>query len=58
MGKLKTCPKTTWTGISKVDKSGKQIVRIMTQKDAEDWMKKTNKRVFKKLTVGELRDLE
>ena len=47
----------TWTGVVGVSKEGKKISRIMTKKDAENWMKKTGKSVYKKLTVGELRKL-
>ena len=57
-GKLKTPKKTTWAGIGRIDKEGKQIVRVMSEKDAEKWMKKTSKRVFKLLSVKELRDLK
>ena len=57
-GKVKAPKKTTWTGIGSINKEGKQILRIMTEKDAEDWMRKTGKAVFKKLTVKELRELD
>ena len=57
-GTLKTYKKTTWTGVSAVDKSGRQIKIMMSRKDAEDWMRRTNKRVVKILTVRELRELE
>jgi len=55
-GKLILPKDKTWTGVA-VNKSGKKILRIMTDKDAKEWAEKTGKSVYKKMTVGELRKL-
>ena len=45
-----------WTGYDILE-SGSKIPRIMNEKDALEWSKKTGKNIFKKMTVGELQDL-
>ena len=56
-GILKTPKKTTWTSVAGLTKEGKPIARIMSKTEAQNWMKETNKSVFKKITVGDLQKL-
>lgn len=45
-----------WTGYDILE-SGTMIPRIMNEKDALEWSKKTGKNIWKKMTVGDLREL-
>lgn len=56
-GTVKTPGKNEiWTGYDLLE-SGTRIPRIMNEKDALEWSKKTGKDIFKKMTVGDLREL-
>ena len=56
MSEIKKLAKPVWTGFS-VNKSGKQIIRMMTAKEAQDWALKTGKPVFQSMKAYELRNL-
>lgn len=45
-----------WTGYDILE-SGTKIPRIMNEKDALEWSKKTGKNIWKKMTTGDLRSL-
>jgi len=53
---VKKLSKPVWSSYT-VDKSGKEIARVMDTNQAEKFMKKTGKPVFQKMKVYELRNL-
>ena len=56
MSEIKKLAKPVWTGYT-IGKSGKEIPRLMTAKEAQEWALKTNKPVFQSMKVYELRNL-
>jgi len=56
MGKIKKTKHTVWTGHI-TSSSGKKIPRLMTDREAQGWSKKTGQSVWKAMKKYELDEL-